>query len=155
MPVPNSQRAKILNNLQRQLRTITTTNGYSRNIYDASLTVKTWTQVPEANTPTVFIVDEDAQYTYHPGKLIEVQWNIALYGVMKNKTQLEMEEFISDMDVCLTQNASLSFSDTGKVVSHIRIRNVITDDQLFAEIDGSQLFKMTISLIYTKCYGDR
>src|SRR5216684_2725311 len=100
----NSRRARILNNLQRQLLTIKASSGYSRDIFDATTKVQTWAQVPEANTPIVFIIDENTQYAYHPGRIIEVTWSVALYGVMKNQTQLHMEEFISDLDTCLTKN---------------------------------------------------
>lgn len=152
---PNSQRAKILNNLQRQLLTITQANGYSRNIYDATMFVKTWAQVAEAETPVIYIVDEDTAYKYGEGRFITVTWNIALYIVMKGATTLDLEEFISDVDTCLVANAPLGFSDTGPVISYIRIKNIITDNQLFAEIEQSQLAKITVALTYTKCYGNR
>lgn len=153
--LPTAQRALILRNLQKQLRTITKADGYSANIYDASFDVKTWDQIPESETPMVYIVDENAQYTYHPGRLVEVTWDVSLFCIMKNRSQLEMEDFIADLDICLTKNAPLSFPETGPVINHIRIKNIITDNQLFSQVDNSQLFKMTLSLIYTKCYGNR
>lgn len=152
---PNSKRAQILNNLQRQLLTILAVNGYSRDVQDVSFNVKTWTQVPEANTPVLYIIDEDEKRTYHPGKLIEVEWNVALYGVMKNQTQLDMEEFISDIETCLFSNLTLRFSDTGPVINHFRINSIMTDNQFFSEIDGSQLFKITLCLITTRQQGQR
>lgn len=154
---PNSRRARILNNLVRQLQTIKTTDplNYSRNIYDATTSVKTWAQTPESSTPMIYVIDEDTQIQYHAGTTLEMTWNISLYGVMKGTTQLDMEEFISDIMVCLSANARLSFEDTGPQISHIRIRNIITDSQLFSEIENSQLFKMTVSLIYSPCYGTR
>lgn len=155
MSADRAQRSLILENLQRQLRTIKAADGYSRDIYDASFDVKTWDQLPEAETPMVYIIDQRTQYQYHPGRLVEVTWDINLFGIMKNASQMEMEDFIADIDICLTKNALLSFPETGQVVSHIRIRDIVTDNQLFSQVDNSQLFKITISLIYTKCYGQR
>lgn len=150
-----SQRGKILQNLQRQLQTITVANGFSRDVQDVSFNVQTWTQVPEANTPVIYIIDETASYAYHPGKLIEVTWNISLFVVLKNRSQTDLEEFLSDIDYCLTLNQPLSFSDTGIVASQVRLRNIITDRQMFAEIENSQLAKISIDVIYIKCYGQR
>lgn len=159
---PLSRRGKILQNLLKQLNTIKLDNGYSRNIYEATTNVKTWSQVPEANTPTVYVVDADDTRTYHAGKLTEVSWNVDLYGVMKNAEQVDMEEFISDIEVCLTKNVTLGFPETatpdnlaGRTIAQIRIKDIITDNQLFSEIESSQLFKITITLIYTKCFGER
>ena len=147
--VPASKRGKILMNLERQLKTITKDNGYTTNIYDATTKVKNWQDLSEAQTPTVFIVDETTKYLYHPGRLTERQWNIGLYGIMKNREQTEMEEFIADIETCLVANITLAFQDTGRVCAHMRITNIITDNQLFSEIEGSQLFKVDLEIIYT------
>lgn len=159
---PISQRGQILVNLQKQLLTISKANGYVNDVYDVSFVVKTWDQVTEQETPVLYIVDETAQYQYHPGRLVEVIWGLSLYGVMKNHTQDEMEDFISDIDFCLTKNTGLGFPETvtpgnalGNVASQIRIRNITTDGQFFSKIDGSQLFKVSIDVLYTKCYGSR
>lgn len=159
---PLSQRGQILLNLQQQLLTITAANGYSRDVRNVKFTVQTWAQTTETDTPILYIVDEDANYNYHAGKLVEVTWRVALYGVMKNQTPSDMEEFISDIDLCLTKNSGLGFPATatpgnplGNVVSYTRLHSIVTDNQLFSEIEGSQLFKMTLNLVYTKCYGAR
>lgn len=144
-----------MNNLVRQLNTIKIAGGYSRDIVEATTNVKTWTQIPEANTPVIMVVDENSPHTYHAGTYVEITWNIALYGVMKNQSQLDMEEFITDIETCLAANAPLAFTDTGAVVSYIRVRDIITDNQLFAEIEGSQLFKVMIALTYTQPYATR
>jgi hypothetical protein len=148
---PRSRRAKILNNLQRQLETITVANGYSRDVYKVTTSVKAWRDTPEAETPVIYIIDDSTRYEYHPGRLTERTWTISLFGVMKSQTQSDMEELISDIEDCLQANVPLAFPDTGRVVAHHRITQIVTDNQLFSEIEGSQLFKMTIDFIYTAC----
>lgn len=152
---PNSRRGQIFNNLIRQLQTITTDNGYAQNVISVSYIVKTWAQLTEPETPALFIVDETSQWKYHAGQRQEVTWQISIYGVMKNKNQFDMEELVSDIALCLSKNVVLSFTDTGGVCSLIEIKDVVTDNQMFAEIDGSQLFKVIILVKYAPLYGQR
>lgn len=148
---PRSRRGKILVNLQRQLETILQDNGYSQNVVKVTTNVKNWADTPEAETPIIYIVDEATEYNYHAGKTVERSWVIGLYGVMKNKEQTDLEEFIADVEECLTKNQTLHFTDTGGVTSHIRIKEIVTDNQLFSEIEGSQLFKVTLQINYIAC----
>lgn len=151
---PLSRRAQILNNLQRQLETITTGNGYSRNVRKVTTNVKNWRDTPEAETPILYLIDDSTNYRYHPGKLTEREWTISIYGVMKNQTQLDMEELIADIETCLFRNSRLAFPDTGAVAAHMRIQEIVSDNQLFSELEGSQLFKLTVTIIYTACVDD-
>lgn len=146
-----SRRAKIMFNLQRQLETITKQAGYSRDVYKVTTNVKEWRATPEAETPVLYIIDDNTDYRYHAGRLTERTWTISVFGVMKNQTQMDMEEMIADIEMCLQANVTLAFPDTGPVCAHHRIMNVVTDNQLFSEIEGSQLFKMTIDVLYTAC----
>lgn len=146
-----SRRGKILVNLQRQLETITTENGYSNTVIKVTTKLKNWADTPEAETPIIYIVDETTDYTYHAGKTVERAWIVGLYGVMKNKEQTDLEEFIADVEECLTLNQTLGFPETGKVASHMRIQEIVTDNQFFSEIEGSQLFKVTIQINYIAC----
>lgn len=150
---PRSRRGKILLNLQKQLETITTGNGYTNNIYKVTTDTRNWSDTPEPETPVIYIVDESTGYTYHAGKTTEREWNIALYGVMKNKSQIEMEEFIADVEECLMKNVTLAFDGVG-VVSHSRITDIVTDGQFFSEIEGTQLFRVGVVLRYIACVDD-
>lgn len=150
-----SRRAKILQNLQRQLETITRDNGYAHTVHKVTTHVRNWHETPEAECPVIYIVDRSTKSVYGPGRTLQREWTIDLFGVLKNKSQLEMEELISDVEECLPKNLTLSFD--GEIpgpVSHFRILDIITDGQLFSEIEGSQLFKITVSLIYTQCYDN-
>ncbi len=151
MAAPQSRRAKILKNLQAQLETITVEHGYTRDVYKVTMDVKGWRDTPEAETPTLYIVDDSTHYQYHAGRTTERTWTVSIFGVMRNCTQLELEEFISDVEVCLQANVTLYMAESGKVIDHHRITGIVTDNQLFSEIDGTQLFKVTLDLIYTAC----
>jgi hypothetical protein len=151
---PRSRRGKILQNLQRQLETITVDNGYANSVVKVTTNVKNWADTPEAETPIIYIVDDNTDYNYHAGKTVERSWFVDLYGVMKNKEQVDLEEFIADVEECLTKNQTLAFPETGGIVSHIRIKNIVTDGQLFSEIEGSQLFKVTLQINYIACVTD-
>lgn len=155
---PLSRRAKILMNLQSQLQTITTANGYSRDVQTVTTNVKPWSATPEAETPVIYIIDEKTEYRYHAGKLTDRSWIVGLFLVMKNKTQLDLEEMIADIETCLFKNSRLAFPATitlnnpsGAVASHMRVLEIITDNQLFSEIEGAQLAKLSIEIIYTAC----
>lgn len=148
---PRSRRGQILVNLQKQLETISKDNGYTNNLYKVTTDVKSWADTPEAETPVIYIIDENTEYDYHAGKTTERIWTVGIYGVMKNKTQSDMEELIADVEECLVNNITLYFADTGKVASHSRIRNIVTDSQLFSEIEGAQLFKVTLDIRYIAC----
>lgn len=147
-----SRRANILKNLQRQLETISTENGYAHTVHKVSTHVRNWHDLAVAETPVIFIIDENTTYNYNAGRTLEHEWKIGLYGMMKEKSQYEMEEFISDIEECLFKNVTLSFDgQTPGPISHLRILDIITDNQLFSEIEGSQLFKVTINLRYVGC----
>lgn len=155
MPTP-SRRGQILTALLKQLQTLTIANGYTFDVYKVTTAVKNWENTPEAETPVIYIVDESTKPVYHAGKLNEFEWQVALYSVMRNRTQVEMEEFISDIMQCLFKNVTLYDPDTEvRTVSHLRILNIISDNQLFSEIENSQLFKITLEIRYTACVGDR
>lgn len=163
MSEPRSRRAKILKNFQRQLEKIKKADGYAHSVYKVTTNVKSWRDTPEAETPTLYIIDENTRYLYNAGKTLEHEWTIGLFGVMKNKTQLEMEEFIADIEECLFKNVTLYFEDqdltwngglgarTPGPISHLRINDIVTDNQLFSEIEGSQLFKISIIFKYVGC----
>lgn len=148
---PRSRRGKILVNLQRQLETITVENGYTNTVCKVTTVLKNWSDTPEEFTPIIYIVDEATNYVYHAGKTTEREWDVALYGVMKNKEQTDLEEFISDVEDCIFKNVTLAFEDSGPVISHIRITQIFTDNQLFSEIEGSQLFKVMLKIRYIAC----
>lgn len=151
MSEPRSRRAKILKNLQRQLETIKTTNGYAHSVNQVTTVVKSWRDTPEAETPVLYIVDQNTRYIYHAGKTLEHEWTIGIFGVMRNKSQLEMEELIADIEECLFKNVTLSFDGARGPINHLRITDITTDGQFFSEIEGSQLFEVKISFLYVGC----
>jgi hypothetical protein len=149
-----SKRARILAALMKQLETISTTNGYATNVAKVTTNVHNWYETPEAETPVLYVVDESMNYQYFPSRLSEREWVVAVYGVMKNRSQFEMEELIADVETCLTKNQTLSFDGERGLVNHHRIQNIVTDNQLFSEIEGSQLFKVSVQILYTVCLDD-
>lgn len=152
MADPRSRRARIMLNLQRQLQTILKTNGYATDVCTVSFNVKNWHQISEAETPVIYLVDEQTIHEYHPTKTLGKIWTYGLFGYMRGKTQIEMEELIADIEECLFKNITLSFDGiVPGPVSHMRIRNVTTDNQMFSEIEGSQLFKITLDILFMGC----
>lgn len=152
MAAPKSRRAKIMVNLQKQLETITAGNGYSRSVHTVTTQVKNWEDTPAAETPVIYLIDNSTEPKYNAGKLLEWDWSMSLFCVMKDCSQVEMEEFISDVMECLYKNVTLADLTTGeRTISHLRIENILTDGQFFATHEGSQLFRVDLSLIYTGC----
>ena len=151
---PNSRRAQIKDNVRRQLLTITTDNDYSRTVKYVDFDVLTYEQLTAEETPAICIVPGPTTYKYGAGRNMEIDWKIDLYLTMKESNSLDIDEFISDIETCLAANNPLSFDDTGAVASYIRIREIITDGGFFLK-DQIVLAKMTISVVYTKCYPAR
>lgn len=149
-----SRRANILNNLQRQLLTILTANGYAHSVMDVSFRVRPWSEIPQAETPLLYIVDDTTTLIYGPTKTLEWSWSVDLYGIIKGQDQGYMEEFMADVVTCLFKNVTLTFADdnrTEPLISHMRVRNMITDGQLFSEIENSNLFKINLDIKYMGC----
>ncbi len=152
MSAPRSRRAKILINFQKQLETITTGNGYANTVSKVTTSVKNWNDTPEAETPVLYLIDEHTKYSYNAGKTLEHEWTMGIYGVMKNRDQIQMEELIADIEECLFKNVTLSFDGiVPGPISHLRITDITSDNQFFSEIENSQLFKVTIVFRYVGC----
>ena len=149
-----SRRARIIEALVKQLKTISIANGYYTNVNEVSLDVKNWQDKPEAETPVLYVIDERTAPQYHAGRTLEVSWFFGIYGYMRNKSQYEMEEFIADIEKCLDNNRQLSFNGERGLVNHHRVIDITTDNQMFSEIEGSQLFKIGLEILYTRCVED-
>lgn len=147
---PMSRRGRILKNLIRQLQTIRKDNGYATNVHNVTTEIRNWNDTPAAETPVIYVVDMDSNPQYHASRLTEWDWRIHLSGYMRDYSQIEMEELVSDIQDCLFKNGTLSFDgETPGPCAQIRIGTVATDGQLFREIDGSQLFTVQIVVKYT------
>jgi hypothetical protein len=147
-----SRRARILTNLQKQLQTITVANGYSRSVHTVTTDVKSWQDTPEAETPVIYIIDNQTNPKHHAGKLIEWEWSVSLFCVMKNRSQIEMEEFVSDVMECVEKNRTLADLTSGaREVSNTRVDGIVTDGQFFSVNEGSQLFRVDLTIFYTAC----
>lgn len=146
-----SRRARILYALQLALETIKKENGFATDVYRVTTAVKSWRDVTEDQSPTLYIIDENTQYEYKATAMVERTWSIGLYGVMKNQDQYKMEELIADIEECLAKNERLQYPGEPGPVSYSRITNITTDNQLFSEIEGMQLFKISLNLKYIAC----
>lgn len=147
---PMSRRGRILVNLVRQLSTIRKENGYGTDVVNVTTEIQNWDLTAEGDTPVIYIVDQQATPQYNPSRLTEWTWTIALTGLMKNKSQLDMEAMVADIQDALFKNITLSFD--GEIpgpCSQIRIADVVTDGQFMRELDGSQLFTVKIQVKYT------
>jgi hypothetical protein len=149
-----SRRGRILTALIKQLQTISTTNGYATTINEASTELRNWRDRPEAECPVIFVVDNRTAPKYNAGKTLEVTWHISLFGFMRNRSQMEMEELIADIELCLDKNRQLSFDGERGLVNHHRVTDIVTDNQMFSEIEGSQIFRVDLEILYTRCVDD-
>jgi hypothetical protein len=149
-----SRRGRIIQALVKQLQTITTDAGYGTTVNEVSLNVTNWAAKPEAETPVLYIIDNRSQYKYNSSKLLEVSMFVSIFGFMRNRTQLEMEVLIADIEKCLDNNRTLSFDGERQLINHHRFTDIITDGQFFSVSEGSQLFRMDVEILYTRCIDD-
>lgn len=149
-----SHRGRILVALKRQLDTIMKVNGYATDVNAVKIDLRNWSELPEAETPVLFIVGDQSQNSYGPHKHLEVSWTVLLIGYMRNRSQLELEEWIADIEECLWKNLTLGFEDAPKVCNHFRIQEIVVDNQMFSELPGAQIFRVNLQINYTRCAGD-
>jgi uncharacterized protein YkvS len=142
-----SRRMKIIKSLQQILLTITVDRGYSCNIKDVRTDAKSWRDISAPETPILFIIDDMVQITRHAGKTREYTWTVKLFGVLKETTLEEFEEFIADVEQCIEDNSHLAGT-----VNKAEINQVITDNQLF-DNTNTRLFEMDIQCEYIRCVG--
>ncbi len=154
MEAVKSRRGRIMDALKAQLDTIIKGELYATTCYEVSFNVKNWYQKPEAETPVLYIIDKREARKYGPGKTLEISWFVDIYGFMRGRSQEQMEEFIADIDKCLDLNRTLSFNGERGLVNHHRVADIITDNQMFSEIEGSQLFCISLEILYTRCVDD-
>lgn len=153
MPEPLSHRGKILKNLIRQLETIKVANGYSHDITTVTASVRGWSEYVEAQCPALFVIDESTNYEYHATKTMECSWDVSIFGVIRGKDQLFMEEVIADCEDAIARNVTLSFDGVQPgPVSHIRIKNITSDGALFDIVENSQLFRILLTIKYKRCF---
>lgn len=145
-----SRRAKIMVAIKEYLKLITKANGYSHSIQNVTFDVRSWDTVIESETPIIFVVDDKTtDIVRHVGKTREYTWMIKLFGIVKNKTLVEFEEVLSDIEECLENNFNL-----GGVVSKVEIDQIVTDNQMFSEKEDTHLFDMELSVEYIRCHGN-
>lgn len=143
-----SRRMKIIKAIQGILQTITISRGYSRNVCDVRTDAKSWRDVSAPETPVIFIIDDMVQIVRHAGKTREYVWTVRLFGVMKETTLEEFEEFIADVEQCIEDNSHLV-----GMVNKCEIQQVITDNQLFDNTD-TRLFEIELRCEYIRCHGN-
>lgn len=133
-----SRRLRILKALQAILKTITVVNGYTRDVQDVRMDTKSWRDVSAPETPVIFLVDDQVQIVRHAGRQREYTWTIRLFGVMKETTLEEFEEFIADIELCVEENNHLA-----GIINKCEINQVITDNGLF-DNTNTRLFEMEL-----------
>ncbi len=136
--------------LQSMLQLVKKANGYNHTVQNVSFDVRGWDDVIEAETPIIFIVDDRTEnIKRYAGRGREYVWNIRLFGIVKERTFIEFEEIITDIEKCIEDNQQLV-----GLISKMEVDQVVTDNQLFSEKDGTHLFEIEVKVEYIRCLGD-
>ena len=143
-----SRRLKILKAIQAILSTITESRGYSRTVVDVRTDAKSWRDVSEPETPVIFLIDDLVQIVRYAGKTRAYTWTVRAFGVLKETTLEEFEEFIADVEQCIEDNSHLAGT-----VNKCEIQQVITDNQLF-DNTNTRLFEIELRCEYIRCQGN-
>ena len=145
-----SRRGKILVALKEYLSLIKKSNGYNHTIQNVSFDVRAWDTVVEAECPIIFVIDDKTDsIKRHAGKMREYIWQVRLFGIVKERTLIEFEEIITDIEECIESNFNLAGT-----VSKTEVNQIITDNQLFSEKDGTHLFEIQLGVEYIRCHGN-
>lgn len=146
--VYKSRRMKIIKAVQLILGTINTSRGYSTNVAEVRTDTKSWKDISAPETPAIFIVDDIVQIVRHAGKTREYVWTVRLFGVLKEYTLPQFEEFIADVEECIEVNSHLAGT-----VNKCEVQQVITDNQMFDNTD-TRLFEIELRCEFIRCYGN-
>lgn len=145
-----SRRMRILEALRLLLETLTTANGYSKDISEASFNVNGWQTRLEGDTPVIYVVDDGTPAIERmAGRQRQYKWRVLLFGVCKGYDIVEFEEFLADIQECVEINGAL-----GGIVSKTEVNNISTDSQLFSEKEDTHLFEIELQIEYVQCHGD-
>ena len=142
-----SRRMRILKAIQLILKTITTDRGYSMNVSDVTMDSKSWKDVSAPETPVIYIIDDMVQIERHAGKTREYVWTVRLFGVLKETSLEQFEEFIADVEQCIEDNSHLA-----GMVNKAEIQQVLTDNQLF-DNTNTRLFEIELRCEFIRCHG--
>ena len=142
-----SRRLKILKALEQILLTITKDNGYTNDVRTVTFDTKSWRDMSAPQTPALFIIDDIVQIQRFVSKTREYVWTVRLFGVMKEYTLEEFEEFIADVELAIEDNSHMA-----GMVNKVEIQQVITDNQLFANTKN-RLFEIELRMEYIRCQG--
>ena len=140
-----SKRMRILKALELILATIDKNRGYASNIIEVSFDVALWRDKSNGETPIIFIVDDTTNITRHAGCVREYAWRVRLFGVVRDADIIDFEEHIADVETCLYDNNTLAGQ-----VAKVEVDEIITDNQLFSELEGTHLYEMILSIEYTR-----
>lgn len=143
----HSKRAKIMQGLKLLLPTITKTNGYTSTVEEVSFDVKGWRDKSAEQTPVIYIIDSLTKIVRHAGTVREYDWQIPVFGCYKAVDIITFEEFISDIEQCIYDNNTL-FGQVNKM----EVDQVLTDNQLFSELNesGTHLFEISLLVQFTR-----
>lgn len=140
-----SKRFRLMEAMRLLMESVTITNGYNTNVIEVSFDVKSWRDKSAPQTPVVYIIDDFTKITKHAGCVREYEWTIRLFGVCREKSMQEFEEFIADLEEAIMTNNSL-FGE----VNLMWVPEITTDNQMFSEFDGTRLYEMTVVLAFTR-----
>lgn len=142
-----SKRHRIMYAMQKLLKTVDQAHGYNQNIYDCTFDVKGWRDKAAHESPTVYVIDDTTILKTHAGCVREYEWTLRLFGVVREKSIQEFEEFMSDVEEAIYTNNTL-FGECNLM----RIPEITTDNQLFSGLDGTHLFEVVCTVLYTRRY---
>lgn len=143
-----SKRMRLLRSMQLLLQTITKSRGYNTDIVEVSFDVKSWRDKSGPQTPVAYIIDDTTILRKHAGCIREYEWTLRIFGVVREKTIQEFEEFISDIEEAIYDNNTL-FGEANLMW----IPEITTDNQLFSGLDGTHLFEAATSVAFTRRYN--
>ena len=102
-----SRRLRILKAIEEILNSIKKENGYTNDIRLVTFDTKSWRDMSAPQTPAIFIIDDLVQIQRFVAKTREYTWTVRLFGVVKEFTLEEFEEFIADVEQCIEDNCHL------------------------------------------------
>jgi hypothetical protein len=135
-----------------QLRTITTTNGYRLDLWDATEGVETelthWTMWPESKHPQLFVIAGDEQLAWQTNQEYESELELVIWGYVFDRAaaQDELDKLIRDTITAITVHPWLS-----RWVKTLRVDSLTTDEgQIHTTTAGRgrALFRLSVAITY-------
>lgn len=143
-----TRRGRIFKAMELLLSTLTTSRGYNHDVVTVTTDGLPWENLTTGQVPAITIDDFNTELVTHAGQVREYNLIMLVYGVVREMDLYQFEAFITDVEKAIYDNNSL-FGQCNLM----RVKNIMTDANFNARIDGTRVFQCMVECLYTRNFN--